>query len=182
MLYLPNNQWLSLAALEQYELSSTQLLWLSHQDSMTRLIRAHCQSEFALEVITEGMKRPYQSEIDTLAIASDEAYVREVKMIADEADWLYGRSIFPHGSLDGDGDAVKQLGSKPLGRLLFKDNLKPRESIEVALLSPDHELLSGAPLGESNDQSLLARRSLFRYHDRQVLVQEVFLPDHPLYK
>jgi chorismate--pyruvate lyase len=174
---LPTNHWLSLDKLNDFELSDRLVTWLSHVGSMTRFIKSHTDA-FRLEVLTAGPQRADTLERQLLNLAKDKpTYIREVKMSADNQAWLFGRSIFPLDLVNSDNGAVQTLGETPLGRLLYAQEGQPRLSIEVALLDRSNPLIQRLDC----DGPLYARRSIFRYHSDKVLVQEIFLEEHPVY-
>ena len=175
---LPTNQWYTLETLNDFVLSDRLMGWLSHVGSMTRLIKTQTE-DFKLEVLSAGEQSANPVELGLLGLEpTTPTYIREVRMSAAEEAWLLGRSIFPLDLVQNDSHAVQSLGETPLGRLLFGQEGQPRLSIEVALLDNSAPLLQQLKITES----LYARRSIFSYHTGRVLVQEVFLPQHPIYR
>ena len=155
---------------------------------MTRLIKQHIKSEFELKVLSEQIGQASARECELLGINDSEVYIREIVMYADGQAWLYARSVFPKAILETNGQSLTELGNQPLGRLFFHSesdiagDTNPRESIEIGYVSSEHELLNGEAFPDTSGQALFARRSTFLYQELPALVQEVFLPAHPVYQ
>jgi chorismate--pyruvate lyase len=70
-----------------------------------------------------------------------------------------------------------QLGSKPLGELLFSDPTVTRGPIAIACIKPGQWLYEMALLEEEErPQVLWGRRSQFHIAGKSLLVNEIFLP------
>ena len=186
--HLPIDQWLARDAVLSYEMDEVFKSWLCHLDSMTQMIKHHAQSSFELIVLSESICQATVSERQFLGSLEHEAYIREIIMKADGKNWLFARSVFPKQILNGDDQSLKTLGNTPLGNLFFsndkqrKEEDSPRKTIDAGLISTDHELRQVSSFPSDSDQPLYARRSLFHYLNQPVLVQEVFLPEHPIYR
>ncbi|MFT5519946.1 MAG: chorismate--pyruvate lyase [Enterobacterales bacterium] len=179
---MPTDQWISLADVQnnlaKTEANMVQFQWLSDQGSMTnRLIAA---AEFPLTVkVTSSSEQDIDTEERAfLKITTTQSYVREVLMSIDNNPWLYGRTIIPHQTLQGDGSEIKLLGDKPLGQLLFKNGLNSRQFIEVATITKNHHLYPHFAM-DGELENLWARRSMFLFNGSPLLVQEVFMPSCP---
>ena len=188
MQQLALNHWYSREDINGSSIAEPSRLWLAHVGSMTRLIKQHIKAEFELKVVRELVSEASERECELLNLSSNTVYVREIVMYADGQPWLYARSVFPQQVLDLTDKSLKELGDQPLGRLFFHSEsdisgkTNPRQSIEIGYVSADHELLNGESFPETAEQALYARRSTFNYHDMPALVQEVFLPAHPIYQ
>ena len=110
-------------------------------------------------------------------------FVREVLMQVDGRPWLFGRTIVPGETLQHQGRRLKMLKNRPLGEVLFDCEQPSRAFIEVAAINSEHWLYPDDPalLSSTDDESRLlwARRSLFYFNGKPLLVQEVFLPSCP---
>jgi chorismate--pyruvate lyase len=88
--------------------------------------------------------------------------------------------VFAHSAcapqhLRGAWGAVRGLGNKPLGELLFSHPLVVRRPLHYKALHAHHPLYRSAVPGDAPER-LWARRSLFTLHGAPLLVTEVFLP------
>ncbi len=167
------NHWYSRDHILDSDLPAEHQLWLAHVGSMTRLMRQHAQSQFELTVVREQVGMATSRECELLNITTADVYAREIVMLVDGAPWLYARSVFPTQVTELADKSLLELGNQPLGRLFFHSESD---------LPKEHELLQGEMFPVSVEQPLYARRSTFSYQDLPALVQEVFLPAHPLYQ
>lgn len=134
--------------------------WLTAQGSLTQQLRAEAAGQFRVQPLREQLIRPHRNEALFLKIPTQQrAWVREVYLFgADEAPWIFARSVIPISSLNGHARRLRHLGRRSLGSLLFARH-PPVCVRQVARL----------PQG-------WARRSLYLWHAQPLLVQECFLP------
>ena len=156
--------------------------WLLDRGSLTsRLIKAS-DGEFRVKVLHQGWGRPLYSESQLLGTRRAEtALVREVELLGHGTPWVFARTLIPASSLSGSARRLANLGSKPLGAVLFSDPGMRRGPIQVARLQPRHPLFVAATSHlEQKPAELWGRRTLFYLAGKPLLVNEVFLPDIPL--
>lgn len=152
--------------------------WLRDHGSLTQRIQQRC-NRFAVRNVHSGLARIALDESALLGIAAQQlAYAREVYLYADDQPVVFAHSVVAHEHLRGEWSAVRKLGSKPLGALLFAHPLVERKPLHYKFLRSSHPLYRRA-VAELRDppQRLWARRSLFLLHDAPLLVTEVFLPE-----
>ena len=151
--------------------------WLRDHGSLTQRIQQRC-SRFAVRNMHSGLARIALDESALLGIAPQQlAYAREVYLYADDQPVVFAHSVVAHQHLYGAWAAVRSLGSKPLGAMLFAHPLVERKPLHYKALRSTHALyqLAAAELSDQPPR-LWARRSLFLLHDSPLLVTEVFLP------
>ncbi len=151
--------------------------WLRDRGSLTRRIQQRCTS-FAVRGVRSGLARIALDESALLGIAPQQmAYSREVFLYADGQPVVFAHSALADAHLRGVWSAVRTLGSKPLGALLFAHPLVARKPLHYQTLRNTHPLYKRAA-GILNDppHRLWARRSLFHLNGAPLLVTEVFLP------
>lgn len=152
--------------------------WLRDRSSLTQRIQQRC-TNFAVRGVCSGLARIAPDESALLGIAPQQlAYSREVFLYADDQPVVFAHSAFVREYLRGAWSAVRTLGSKPLGALLFAHPLVERMPLHYKALHNTHPLYrrAAAVLGDPPHR-LWARRSLFYLHDAPLLVTEVFLPE-----
>lgn len=152
--------------------------WLRDHGSLTQRIQQRC-TQFAVRNVHGGLARIALDESALLGIAPQQlAYSREVFLYADDQPVVFAHSVVAHEHLRGEWSAVRKLGSKPLGALLFAHPLVERKPLHYQALRSTHPLYQRA-VAELSDppRRLWARRSLFLLHDAPLLVTEVFLPE-----
>lgn len=138
--------------------------WLMETGSMTKRLESYC-TQLTVMLCTERFVTPYElgDECDHLP-PSEHYWLREVVLYGDKQPWLFGRTLVPRQTLDGAGSALKDIGTEPLGRYLFRYEGLTRDYI--------HTGCGGG---------LWARRSRLRLSGSPFLLTELFLPGSPLY-
>ncbi|WP_407362448.1 chorismate lyase [Pseudomonas luteola] len=146
--------------------------WLFEDEgSLTQRLTQLSGNRFAVDVITEGWQPLRADECKALDAPSETlGWVREVFLLGTQTRWVFARSVATREALEASGFELAQLGQRPLGALLFSDNAFSRDPLEAT-----HYPADWLPLEEAQD-SLWARRSVFRRDGLGVLVAEVFLP------
>lgn len=151
--------------------------WLHDRGSLTQRIRERC-GQFAVRPVRDGLARIAFDESALLGIAPHRlAWSREVFLYADGEPVVFAHSACAPEHLRGAWVAVRGLGDRPLGALLFAHPQVARRPLHYKSLHPHHPLHRSAvaALGVASDR-LWARRSLFTLHGAPLLVTEVFLP------
>ncbi|MCC5812831.1 MAG: chorismate lyase [Ectothiorhodospiraceae bacterium] len=153
--------------------------WLRRTNSLTARLRHRCGAAFAVRVLDEGWRRPSLDEARRLRLPYHRlAWVREVALTCDGRPLVFARSVIPSRSLVGPNRALRTLGSRPLGELLFAGAGTRRDPLEVVALQSHHWLFHrvGELVG-SDPPTLWARRRVHWLNRRPLLVAEVFLPE-----
>ena len=151
--------------------------WLADSGSLTGRIQQRCSS-FAVRGVRSGLAKIARDEAQLLGVIPHQlAYTREVYLYADGQPVVFAHSACARVHLSGAWHAVRGLGSRPLGALLFSHPLVERKPLHYKLLEKSQCLYQRAVqrLVNPPDQ-LWARRSLFYLNGAPLLVTEVFLP------
>lgn len=149
--------------------------WLTEPDSLTARCQRAC-TDFRVRLLSFGKGRALADESAGGEVGRGLAWVREVVLECD------GRPvIFAHTTLSADTHGrlsrwMAGLGSRSLGSLLFSCPGFTRGTIEFLRIDARHPLYRRAAALCPVGSTLLARRSLHRLDNQQVLVTEVFLP------
>lgn len=140
--------------------------WLQDEGSLTQRLTRAAQGEFAVRVLSQHWACPSADEARALGMPPRQiALIREVELLGrNGVPWVYARSVLPASTLTGRERRLRLIGSRSLGSLMFRDPSLSR--------SP----LVSAPMRDENGQEYWARRSVFRLHNKPLLVCEVFLP------
>lgn len=148
------------------------LPWLLAEGSLTRLLTGASAGDFRVQRIAQGWQRPTLSESRLLGLAPDQrALVREVVLYGRGEPWVYGRSILPAQTLNGELRRLRRLQNSSLGALLFSYPQLHRAPFQLAYV--DGATLPGLAQCAA---SLWGRRSRFELQHRALIVSEVFLP------
>ncbi|GAA4360158.1 chorismate--pyruvate lyase family protein [Kangiella marina] len=156
--------------------------WVAEFGSLTQKL-SHYVPEVRLDLLKEATEKATKKEAELLALTDNESQVREVMLYGPKEPWIFARTLVPAS----EGQLILDLGTKPLGSILFTSSELRRESLEVMQLTPEHRLYQMAKqYANFNDgvSDLWARRSLWSNAQSQkvLLLLEVFLPDSPLYR
>lgn len=151
--------------------------WLHDRGSLTQRIRERC-ALFSVHPLRSGLARIAFDESALLGLAPHRlAWSREVFLYADGKPAVFAHSACAPQHLRGAWGAVRSLGSKPLGALLFSHPLVERQPLHYKALHAHHPLYRSATAAlDEAPERLWARRSLFTLHGAPLLVTEVFLP------
>ena len=137
--------------------------WLMEKGSLTQRLRESCSGQFHLTLEYQAFERPDLDEIQALNLKSGQrALVREVLLWCDDEPVVWARSILPYQTLQNIHHPLGNLGTKPLGDILFSHPHIHRGEIEVAEV-------------EYNNAPHWARRSVFEVEGWPILVSETFL-------
>lgn len=162
-------------------LNSSTADWLTHTGSMTKRLQETAQSRFDVHIINERWVTPDQlaeNERILLHLSTHEKVkLREVHLMVDGEPWIYGYTLFPETTLNDEKTHLQELGTKPLGQILFSDPSTVRHPMSFCCLTHDEPLYQQAIHGlPKTTTPLWSRRSLFTIQSRLLLLYEVFLP------
>jgi chorismate--pyruvate lyase len=153
-------------------LSQSQKSWLLETQSLTAKFRQTCP-HLQVEVLSEKWERPSTQEAIALNLPLNEwAWVRCIVLKCDELPLLYARTIIPACLPKNPWFALKSLGSRPLGEVLF--TLKNRQRSAFVLSRMSTSLPYFSPSKPPSDD-YLARQSCFYQGSFPLLLTEVFL-------
>ena len=161
-----------------YMLPDNMACWLFDPASLTaRLINA-CEGQFSVRVISQSWGTPLWNESKRLGMCERQsALIREVFLYCDDQPWVFARTVIPRTTLSGKEKYLANLGSKPLGAVLFADPNMHRDQFEVTSLREGDLLYAHAnQLASSKPAEIWGRRSAFYLSDKPLLVNEIFLP------
>ncbi len=146
--------------------------WLTTSKSMTRRMKRRCK-KVNIEVLFSAWGRALPDECEKLQLlAREQVFIREIMMICDNEPWLYARTIIPQKALIGKFQRIKNLNNVPLGKVLYKDTSIKRTPFEVALIQPENPFCKKLEI----KQAVWARRSMFIWRQKEILLSEIFLP------
>ncbi len=135
--------------------------WLSNAGSLTQLISNKTKSPVSVEVLTDHNQNLLKDEACLFHQPLHRCRIREVYLCVNDVPVVFARSVLPTSSSTGINRDVLQLGSKPLGEVLFKKGKAPillRQITEVPSLG-------------------WGRRSLYQLRGHPILISEFFLPE-----
>lgn len=152
---------------------------ITHSGSLTQYLQQRC-SDFSVKVLGENDSL---AELDELAILSLSSTVlvkiRTVYLYGQGQPLVYARTVIPFATWFDEDLRLYQLGDTPLGKILFaKDHPAARGGFQFAFLSKEYFSKYAIAPGEGffSQGSLPARRSVFSWGERKLLIAEAFLP------
>jgi chorismate lyase len=153
--------------------------WLMGLGSLTARLQAR-YPDFRVHLIFEGPCPPLPDEKKPtegpLAMPRS-TWVREVCLMHASRPLVFARSILAVKGLSGPWHCLRQLGTRPLGALLFTHPDIVRSPLSAACLTPlDARHRQAAQVLGEVVGPLWARRSCFARQAHPLLVTEVFLP------
>lgn len=152
--------------------------WIREPGSLTRRVRRSAGEAFAFHRLGEGWARPAVDEALCLGLVPARyAWTREVWLGLADTPQIFARTVVPPALIRGPLAALRRLGERPLGELIFGRRRLGRGPLGLARLRPGDWLYERAlaRTGMAPSEALWARRSVFRLGDRGLLVTEVFL-------
>ena len=175
----PDCRWFFQSVSRDQRLPADMAQWVIGTDSLTRRLRERCAERFAVRRLSEGWQRPLRDEERQLRLRHGRlAWVREVALCCDGQPLILARSVIPASSLRGRNGALRLLGNRPLGELLFSGAGTRRAPLRLARLRR-HDALAvrlGRHAGRDM-QGYWARQARHLLHGKPLLVTEVFLPE-----
>lgn len=152
------------------------LPWIHLDSSMTLQLQHRFGPDVTVQPLKDGPGKLHRDERYLLPCCKARAHVREVMLASGRHRLIVARTVFNPKSLRL-ARQMMQLGSQPLGQLLFANGNAvwlAREFARVGPAAAIYPLIRKAmdrPFG-----SFWARRSLFLLDRQPLLVTEVFLP------
>lgn len=152
--------------------------WLFDPGSLTARLILACPGRFQVQVLSQIWRAPQHNEIRRLGMRERQmSLIREVYLCCDDQPWVFARTVIPRKTLRGKQKHLADLGSRPLGAVLFADPHMHRDEIEVARLQPREQLFHKAVAALADKPaSIWGRRSVFYLNNKPLLVNEIFLP------
>jgi len=136
--------------------------WVLDRGSLTKRLQQASHGDFYVRVNRQTISLPSLSERRALKLGlGRHALVREVELVCHDEVWVRARSVIPLATLSGEERQLRSLGTKPLGAFLFASRSMKREQLEISRYAN----VAGASF---------ARRSIFKLHDKPLLVVEHF--------
>lgn len=169
-----SQRWYSRRQLFSKRLSEAERSWLFDVSSLTARLIRYCSGDFKVELLSQEIRRPTVDEAEALSMANNRfALIRQVNLCCNNKAVVYARTVIPLSTLSGAERSYGNLGSRPLGAMLFADRSMQREEVRVTQLQVDDALYE-----KTNVQGdpVWGRRSIFKVGGKPLLVSEYYLP------
>ncbi len=168
-----NQRWYQHHQLFNQSLPPALLPWLFDTSSLTaRLINLY-DKNFSVRVISQQWQKLSAEEASAMSLKSvHSALVRQVLLCGSGKPLVYARTVIPATTIQGAQRRYANMGSRPLGAMLFADRTMRRETVQVAILPATNKAHRYTKI----DKPIWGRRSVFRVAGKPILVSEYFLP------
>lgn len=175
-----NVRWWSAQFFRRLNAPKALKIWLLETGSLTAKIRQTCP-EMRVVVLSEKWQVPLAAERNKLGLKqSEHAWVRCVVLMCGEQPLIYARTVIPSCTQGNAWYALKQLGNRPLGEILFQLKTMQRTPFLLTKL-PLHswpylsEYLTAENLTKLTTKTSYARQSLFKQNGHSLLLTEAFI-------
>ena len=161
-----------------YMIPENMACWLFDPASLTARLLVASDGNFRVRLMAQSWGTPLWNESKRLGVRERQvALIREVFLYCNDEPWVFARTVIPRSTLTGKENYLANLGTKPLGAVLFADPNMHRDPFEVTCLR-DGDLLYDHASRLANDKpsEIWGRRSVFYLSDKPLLVNEIFLP------
>jgi chorismate--pyruvate lyase len=145
--------------------------------SLTAALRASVRGHFNVQVLHHAFSPVPASLACTLGIAvGDPILQREVVLCDDQVPLVFACSLLPEIALTGRFEALRALGTQPLGHWIFQEPALVRQSVRHASLPGVLPLFCRLSKLTSLPTRLPGRKTEFYGAERPFLVTEFFMP------
>jgi len=127
--------------------------WLDDKQSLTAKLKQKFD-DFSVNVLSQIQTIPHNNENEVLNFEG-KSVIREVQLLGNHQVVVFARSVIP---VTNDTQAILEIGSKPLGEVLFNDPDIKRGQLQI-----------------THTGSTWGRRSIFTIGTTKLLVSEFFL-------
>jgi len=163
-------QWHTVDQLPASAWSAIERTWLPYSGSLTEALDSATEHQAQLVILRESQETPQTEERIALKLPSDtKAYVREGGWYYQDTLWIATRVVIPVSLLNKPGSPLKDLGQRPIGKVLFTNPNTTRYPFEFKTVTREDS-------GKDKSSITWARRSLFSFEGELLLVNEIFLP------
>ena len=136
--------------------------WLLEEGPITKRIKQN--GAFRLHLIQDEFSSINQNDKDFIECTSNEIKLREVLLYCDDSPVVFAQTIIPAEAISKGLKDLGNLGSKPLGDILFEEDIFTKDKVFYALF-------------ERNSSLYWGRKAKYIVKGYKFSVMEVFLID-----
>ena len=134
--------------------------WLIEKGPITKRIKS--EESFKLNLIKDEISAVDDSEKKFLKETSDKIKVREVILMGNNIPRVYARSLIPIRTIENGFSKLGELGTKPLGDILFETEIFKKTDVVYAQF-------------QDKDSIFWGRKTKYIVKNMPLSVMEVFL-------
>lgn len=156
--------------------------WLTGAGSLSARLQAVCE-HYAVQPVRQGSSPLRRNERSLLPACRGRTHAREVVLRCDGEPLVYARTVVDARHVRGPWRALRGLGTRPLGHMLFQDQALARQALQYRRVPPcspwrrQMQRLWQAATGEALPPGTVwARRSRFSRHGAPLVIVELFSP------
>jgi len=158
-------KWRSIKSVINGSIEPDWLHWISSQDSLTNMLNVFSNNTMQVNVIRESWCKPSAYEAKKLNIAvSNWAFIREVELICNDQVMVFARSVIPRKVYIENRSTLGNLGTQPLGHLLFRQARQRNRLRDICSTHIEHKA-----------NLIYGRATPYAYNGGEILVQEFFV-------
>ncbi len=151
--------------------------WVYESGSLTQRLRSYYGNAVVVNLLLQHWFTPFLSEQKLLKQPEHQyCLIREVLLHADGKPLILARTIIPAGTIKIARSNLSQLGTRPLGEVIFACPSLERKAMDVTLIKP----LLWTPVAKAiahTSQPVWGRRTVYAIKHKPMLVSEFFLPE-----
>ena len=138
--------------------------WLHSRVSLTERLIAFSGNHFEVRVLSQRWGKPLLHEARSLNISMHLAVrIREVELVCGGVPMVFARSIMPLQVFLDQRHVLANIGTRPLGHLLFKDGQMRASKRSVSIYLAEQGVV------------VYGRNTPYRYAQKEILVSEFFI-------
>tara|TARA_B100001250_G_scaffold265060_1_gene228554 strand:- start:7927 stop:8424 length:498 start_codon:yes stop_codon:yes gene_type:complete len=135
------SSWISNQAMKDELQNSLIKSWLLEEGPITSRIKSN--ESFKLTLIKEQIEKVEQLEINFLGKNLGHIKIREVILYGDEQPRVFARSLIPVKTIDQGFSKLGELGTKPLGDILFEKETFKKVEVVFAKFTNSKDIFWG---------------------------------------
>ena len=154
------SKWISYEAMNIQLTNKIIKSWLLEKGPITKRIKSN--EKFELKLLRDDLANVNKLDRSFLGHLSGDIKIREVILYGNENPIVYAQSIIPVETIDQGLSKLGELGTKPLGDILFEKNIFKKESPVFAKFKDEKNIFWG-------------RKTKYNVKNKPFSVMEVFL-------
>jgi len=156
------SKWISYEAMNVHLRNKTIKSWLLEKGPITKRIKSN--EKFELKLLRDDLGNVNKLDRSFLGHLSGDIKIREVILYGNENPRVYAQSIIPVETINQGLSKLGELGTKPLGDILFQKKIFKKEDTIFAQFKDEKNIFWG-------------RKTKYNVKNKPFSVMEVFLID-----
>ncbi len=151
--------------------------WVYETESLTQRLRDSFGNTLKVSVLFHDWQKPFISETRILQLPHrHKTLIREVMLSVADKPLIIARTIIPVETLKGAQRHLSRLGTRPLGEVIFSYPKLQRLEMDCSHVKTDC-WTDAIKQQVGIDEPIWGRRTVYAIKDREMLVNEFFLPE-----